>query len=295
MQGGYHNVMDMIQTLLGLLVEFEPSGLPLQPIQQLILDLMAGPMIHAAKRAYCNPSKSPAYIAEALTVTNNPLDLISRVPPPSFMPNSDASTEAVKPFHSTPVLDLLQSIDEAPSKAATAAASTEAVKHLPSTTTVDLSQSTDKAPSKAANAEASQASRLSIDENRKRWVVSHKDNAYTPETSAQPQQAAIDRSYSSTHAVPGPHQPQLSQHKSTDVSPPTPVVNEVAHLPQLSYHESTDVSQPTPVIKNPIDWKLSKQFETHFNEVCPINLLGDKCKCQLVKVDLKVPSPSLNP
>ena len=61
--------------------------------------------------------------AEALTVTNNLLDLISQLPLPSFMPNSDASTEAVNPFHSTPVPDLSEPIDKAPSKAATAEAS----------------------------------------------------------------------------------------------------------------------------------------------------------------------------
>ena len=94
--------------------------------------------------------------------------------------------------------------------------------------TADLTQSIDKAPSKAVNAESSQASRLSIDENRKRWVVFNKDNTYTPETSAQPHEAAIDRNYPDTHTVSGPHQSELSQHKPTDVSPLTPVVNDTA-------------------------------------------------------------------
>ncbi len=102
---------------------------------------------------------------EAPTVTNSSLDLVPQVPPPGFGPirqvipdeatNADASTEAVKPFQSTPVPGLSQSIAEASSKAANADASIEATQHPPFTPTADSSQAIDEAFGEAANADAS--------------------------------------------------------------------------------------------------------------------------------------------
>lgn len=50
------------------------------------------------------------------------------------------------------------------------------------------------------------------------------------------------------------------------------------------------MNSPQIMGKDPMKWQLSAPLETHFNEVCPINLLGEKCKCDLVHVNLKVSS-----
>ena len=44
-------------------------------------------------------------------------------------------------------------------------------------------------------------------------------------------------------------------------------------------------------LKDAIVWKVPKPLETHFNEVCPLNLLGKKCRCDLVHVDMRGVSP----
>ena len=44
-------------------------------------------------------------------------------------------------------------------------------------------------------------------------------------------------------------------------------------------------------LKDAIVRKVSNPLETHFNEVCPLNLRGKKCRCDLVHVDMKRVSP----
>ena len=202
---------------------------------------------------------------------------------------ADDSTEAFHRFSTSPATNPSKFVDEASEKSATADDFTKAFHASSTPPAANLSQNNEHTPRKTTDAAAvkrTNATAFPDGPDPEQYNTFNTKHRFTAQNAVSFRKAAGNNLYPKLRTPLVARQSQPSGHDSTDVSQPTPVLNEAACHTE-TYGEP-HLRASNWKLEDPITWKLSEPLETHFNELCPINLLGNKCKCPLPKVNLKV-------
>ena len=144
---------------------------------------------------------------------------------------------------------------------------------------LDLVQSVDIAPNDAANADAL----TGVIQPFSAMPTTDLPQSFDKVSNKTANADALIQPYSALPATDLRHIMGETPNEATNADALTGVIQPFPTIPAMN--------PPQTMGKDPIDREISASFETHFNEICPINLLGSKCKCDLVKVNLTV-SPS---
>ena len=207
---------------------------------------------------------------------------------------SATADDFIKAFHassSTPATDPSKLLDEASNTAATADDSTESLQPSSSTPAANLSQNNDHTPSKStypAAVKITNAKAFPEGPDPEQYNTFNTKHRFTAQNAVSFRKAAGNNLYSKLRTSLVARQSQPSEHDSTDISQPTPVLDEAACHAETNGEPHLRASNWK--FEDSMTWRLSEPLETHFNEICPVNLLGDKCKCPLPKVNRKVSS-----
>ena len=154
--------------------------------------------------------------------------------------------------------------------------------HSPAMPTTNLPQSFDKALNKTANADA--------------LMKAIQPFSALPATNLRHIMGETPNEATNADALIGSIQPfpALPARNSAYAMGETPIeaTNADASVGTIQPFPARPATNLRHIIdKDPVRRELSASLETHFNELCPINLLGSKCKCDLLKVNRRV-SPS---